>query len=125
MIDLLKSQRGIRDKGGTMRLGAQECIVDKKSITYGLYGYERVSERHRHRYEFNNRYRRSLTSKGLRIAAVTRDRKLVEFIEWPSGFGVGTQAHPELKSRLDDPAPLFVGLVNAAVGHHVRNDSSR
>lgn len=125
VIDLLKSQRGIRDKGGTMRLGAQECVVDKKSITYGLYGYERVSERHRHRYEFNNRYRRSLASKGLRIAGVTRDRKLVEFIEWPSGFGVGTQSHPELKSRLDDPAPLFVGLVNAAVGHHVRNDSSR
>ncbi len=125
VIDLLKSQRSVKDKGGTMRLGAQDCIIDRTSMVHGLYGRDVVSERHRHRYEFNNKYRRALSRKGLRIAAVTKDKKLVEFIEWPSGFGVGTQAHPELKSRLDDPAPLFVGLVNAAVQRHVRNDSSR
>ncbi|MEM3838995.1 MAG: CTP synthase [Candidatus Micrarchaeaceae archaeon] len=115
LIVLLDSQKRVTAKGGTMRLGAQECmLVDKGSIAYRAYGKSLISERHRHRYEFNNKYRELLSGKGLRITGVTKDRKLVEFVEWPSGFGIGTQSHPELKSRFGSPAPLFVSLIEAA-----------
>ena len=123
VIVMLDSQKRITNKGGTMRLGAQECsVVDRKSATYRLYGTATISERHRHRYEFNNNYREALAKAGLRIPVVTKGKELVEFIEWPHGFGIGTQAHPELKSRLENPAPLFLGLVNAAMEHHVKKD---
>ncbi len=115
VIDLLPWQKKLKDKGGTMRLGAQECrIIDKSSITFDAYRKDLISERHRHRYEFNNTYLNALRSKGLRFAGFTKDRKLVEFIEWTSGFGIGTQSHPELKSRLESPAPTFMGLIEAA-----------
>ena len=98
-----------------MRLGAQECLlIEKNSIARAAYKAESTSERHRHRYEFNNEYTDTLTKKGLKITGVTRDRKLVEFIEWSSSFGIGTQSHPELKSRFETPAPLFVSLLAAA-----------
>ncbi|MDE1860371.1 MAG: CTP synthase (glutamine hydrolyzing) [Candidatus Micrarchaeota archaeon] len=116
VIDLIESQRGIKQKGGTMRLGSQRCIItDKESIAYKLYGKSSISERHRHRYEFNNSYRKLLQGKGLRISAVTPDRRLVEAIEWTTGFGIGMQAHPELKSRLEVPSPPFIGLVQEAL----------
>ncbi len=118
IIDLLPWQKKVKGKGGTMRLGAQECrIVDKNSSTFKSYGKGLISERHRHRYEFNNLYMDAMKSKGLRFAGFTKDGKLVEFIEWPGGFGIGTQSHPELKSRLESPSPAFVGLINAAKGH--------
>ena len=120
LIVLLDSQKRITEKGGTMRLGAQECLLqDKDSIAYGAYRKNMISERHRHRYEFNNNYRDTLTKSGLKITGMTTDRKLVEFVEWPSGFGVGTQSHPELKSRFEAPAPLFVSLIGAAKSRNV------
>ncbi|MDE1822773.1 MAG: CTP synthase [Candidatus Micrarchaeota archaeon] len=116
VIDILPSQIGIKDKGGTMRLGAYECVIPSSDSTaYKVYNSHRISERHRHRYEFNNRYRRILSKNGLVLSGFTKDRKLVEFAEWKGSFGIGTQAHPELKSRLQSPAPLFVSLVRSAL----------
>ncbi|MFA6322300.1 MAG: CTP synthase, partial [Candidatus Buchananbacteria bacterium] len=101
--------------GNTMRLGAYPCVLDKKSASYKYYGTARISERHRHRYEFNNDFRARLTKKGLILAGVSPDKKLVEIVEVPNHpFFVGTQFHPELKSRPLHPHPLFVGLVGAA-----------
>lgn len=115
IIVLLDSQKRITDKGGTMRLGSQECVLlDKQSIAYRAYRSERISERHRHRYEFNNQYLERLKKNGLKITGMTPDRSLVEFIEWKDSFGVGTQSHPELKSRFEKPAPLFLSLIGAA-----------
>ncbi len=120
LIVLLDSQKRITNKGGTMRLGAQECILpDKNSIAYRAYGKRVISERHRHRYEFNNSYRKALRKSGLRITGLTTDKKLVEFVEWPTGFGIGTQSHPELKSRFETPAPLFVSLIEAAKSRNI------
>ncbi len=121
IIVLLDSQKQITDKGGTMRLGAQECLlVDKNSIAHAAYKADLISERHRHRYEFNNEYADILKKKGLKITGVTKDRKLVEFIEWSSGFGIGTQSHPELKSRFEAPAPLFLSFIAAANKNHAK-----
>ncbi|MEM0159383.1 MAG: CTP synthase [Candidatus Micrarchaeaceae archaeon] len=115
VIDLLPSQRGVKEKGGTMRLGAWKCrILSKDSIAYRSYKKEIISERHRHRYELNNKYKRLLERNGLRITGTTLDGKLVEIIEWPNQFGIGTQAHPELKSRPESPAPLFVSFIDAS-----------
>ena len=126
IIDLLPSQRKIDKMGGTMRLGSQECdVVDKDTITYRSYKSMAIRERHRHRYEFNNNFKKTLMAKGLKVTAVNRQFNLVEFIEWPVGFGVATQSHPELKSRLETPSPLFVSLVEAAVSHHERKDLKR
>lgn len=102
--------------GNTMRLGAYPCVLDKKSASYKAYGTAKISERHRHRYEFNNDYRDSLTKNGLVLAGLSPDKKLVEIIEVANHpFFVGTQFHPELKSRPLNPHPLFNAFVNAAV----------
>ncbi|MEM0124075.1 MAG: CTP synthase [Candidatus Micrarchaeaceae archaeon] len=115
VIDLLPSQRGVKEKGGTMRLGAWKCrILSKDSIAYRSYKKEIISERHRHRYELNNKYKRLLERNGLRITGTTLDGKLVEITEWSNQFGIGTQAHPELKSRPESPAPLFVSFIDAS-----------
>ncbi|MGC8587213.1 MAG: glutamine hydrolyzing CTP synthase [Candidatus Micrarchaeia archaeon] len=121
VIDLIPSQRKIKDKGATMRLGAWPCkITDKKSIAFSSYHKELIYERHRHRYEFNNRYRKLFEKKGMLISGVTPDNKLVEIMEWKGQFGVATQSHPELKSRLEAPAPLFVSFVSASKDHSKR-----
>jgi len=102
--------------GNTMRLGAYPCVLDKTSMSYKLYGTNRISERHRHRYEFNNDFRARLIKKGLLLAGLSPDKKLVEIIEVPGHpFFIGSQFHPELKSRPLHPHPLFVGLVGAAI----------
>jgi len=101
--------------GNTMRLGAYPCVLDKNSKSFKAYGRRRISERHRHRYEFNNDYRARLTNKGLLLAGLSPDKKLVEIIEIPSHpFFVGTQFHPEFKSRPLKPHPLFREFVSAA-----------
>ncbi|MDE1768155.1 MAG: CTP synthase [Candidatus Micrarchaeota archaeon] len=119
VIVLLDSQKQITDKGGTMRLGAQECILpEPDSIARKAYKSDTATERHRHRYEFNNHYAEVLEGSGLKITGLTTDKKLVEFVEWSKGgFGIGTQSHPELKSRFEEPAPLFVSLLEAAKEH--------
>ncbi len=117
VIHLLDSQKGVNKKGGTMRLGSERCmLLGNDTIAYKSYRKSAVEERHRHRYEYNDAYRRVLEGKGLRTAGITAKGRLVEFVEWSDGFGVATQAHPELKSRLEEPAPLFVSLVKAAAG---------
>jgi CTP synthase len=116
VIALMAEQTDVVDKGGTMRLGAYPAMLDAGSQIAKLYGTEVVSERHRHRYEFNSRYRRRLEDAGLRCSGSSPDGRLVEFIELPEHpYLVGTQAHPEFKSRPDRPHPLFLGLVDAAL----------
>ncbi len=115
IIDILPSQLSVKQKGGTMRLGAWSMVIKgKDSIAFSSYHKKVVSERHRHRYELNNKFRKVLQKNGLKITATTKDNKLVEIIEWQSGFGIATQAHPELKSRIEAPSPLFLSFLNAA-----------
>ena len=116
VIDLMEEQKSITQKGGTMRLGAYPCITREGTLLRRLYGQERISERHRHRYEFNNAYRDILTSKGLVICGTSPDNKLVEAVELPTHrFFIGVQYHPEFKSRPTKPHPLFLGLLKAAL----------
>ena len=121
VIDLMDSQQGVSDMGGTMRLGRYPAKLEEGSQVRGLYGQEVIYERHRHRWEVNNRYRRDLESAGLRLSGVSPDDSLVEFIELPTHpFFIATQAHPEFQSRPDQPHPLFSGLIKAAA---VRSDA--
>ncbi len=116
VIDLMDDQREVVDLGGTMRLGAYPAVLVPGSQVATAYGAETVSERHRHRYEVNPRYRRRLESTGLVCSGASADDRLVEFIELPGHpFWVGTQAHPEFKSRPDRAHPLFRELVGAAL----------
>jgi CTP synthase len=119
VIDLMHDQRDVTDKGGTMRLGSYPAKLREGSRTRAAYGDEPVVyERHRHRFEVNNRYRQRLQDAGLVVAGVSPDDRLVEFIELADHpWFVATQAHPELKSRPNRPHPLFDGLVAAAVRH--------
>jgi CTP synthase len=115
VIDLMDTQREVVDMGGTMRLGTYPAKLARGSVVARAYGSELVYERHRHRYEFNNKYRARFEESGLRCSGVSPDERLVEFIELEGHpFWVGTQAHPELKSRPTRPAPLFRELVAAA-----------
>ena len=115
VIALMAEQMDITDLGGTMRLGACPAMLDEGSIVAELYGATVVSERHRHRYEFNSRFRAQFEAGGMRCSGTSPDGRLVEFVEVASHpFFVGTQAHPEFKSRPDRPHPLFLGLIKAA-----------
>ena len=117
VIDLMEAQRDVTEKGGTMRLGAYVAELVPGSQVAGAYGKGVVSERHRHRYEFNPRYRSRFEGSGLVCSGASPDGRLVEFIEVRGHpFWVGTQAHPEFKSRPERPAPLFREFVGAAVG---------
>lgn len=115
VIALLPEQMRIEEKGGTMRLGSYPCILDPTTRSYSLYKKKLIHERHRHRYEVNPKFVEQLEQGGLVISGRSPKKGIVEMAEWKEGFGIGTQAHPELKSRLEDPAPLFVGLIKAAV----------
>ncbi len=114
VVDLLPEQHNVVKLGGTMRLGAQECNIVKGTISAKAYEKEIASERHRHRYEVNPVYVKELQDKGLIIAATHPVSNVVEIVEWKEGFGVATQAHIELKSRLEAPAPLFIEFMKAA-----------
>jgi CTP synthase len=115
VIDLMDSQRDVTNKGGTMRLGAYIAQLDPDSVVAKAYGTTVVSERHRHRYEFNPAYRRRFDGSGFRFSGTSPDGRLVEFIELDDHpYWVATQAHPEFKSRPTNPAPLFRELIGAA-----------
>lgn len=115
VIDIMEEQLGIINKGGTMRLGAYPCEIKSNTLLECLYADNLISERHRHRYEFNNLYRKKLMGNGLLISGTSPDGTLVETIELPGKrFYVGVQFHPELKSRPNKPHPLFIGLLKAA-----------
>ena len=109
---------GQGDMGGSMRLGLYKASLTPGSIVAGVYGSTEISERHRHRYEVNNKYRDQISAAGLNFSGIFKDRDLVEFVELPREvhpYYVGTQAHPELRSRPTRPHPLFVGLISAAI----------
>lgn len=117
VIDILPEQREIEEKGGTMRLGAYKALLSKGTRTRELYKKDEASERHRHRYEVNPEYHDVLIEKGMVFSGCSPDSRLVEFIELPDHkFFIATQAHPELKSRMEKPAPLFYGFVKACLG---------
>ena len=116
VIDLMPDQRDVDQRGGTMRLGQYPCVLDIRSKAYGEYGEERIYERHRHRYEFNNDYREEMEEKGMLLAGISPDKHIVEMIELPDHpWFVACQFHPEFKSRPNRPHPLFRGLIAAAV----------
>jgi CTP synthase len=118
VIDLMESQKGISNLGGTMRLGAYPCLLVRPSRAFDAYGAAQISERHRHRYEVNNEYREVLERHGVRIVGVSPDGLLVEMIELPDHpWFVGGQFHPEFKSRPRRPHPLFREFIRAALAH--------
>ena len=119
VICLLDEQKKITDKGGTMRLGAQPCVLEPDSKAAECYAAERVSERHRHRYELNNAYRQQFDAHGLRVVGTSPDGKLAEIIELPDHpWFVAVQFHPEFRSKPNAAHPLFAGFVAAAVERH-------
>ncbi len=115
IIHIMEDQKKVMEKGGTMRLGSWPAKVKRDTHAFEAYRTELIHERHRHRYEFNNDYRELLGGLGLRISATTPDDRLVEIIEWADSFGIATQAHPELKSRPERPAPLFIEFIRNAM----------
>lgn len=116
VIALMPDQEDIEDIGGTLRLGSYPCVLDKSTKAYELYGTDQIAERHRHRYEVNNDYRKILTDNGLTLSGLSPDGRIVEMIEIKDHpFFIATQAHPELKSRPNRPHPLFKGFVKASI----------
>jgi CTP synthase len=116
VIDLMPDQKKITKKGGTMRLGAYDCELTKGSDVRKAYKTAKISERHRHRYEFNNEYKEQFEQAGMKMTGINPDANLVEIIELPNHpWFVGVQFHPELKSTVENPHPLFVAFVNACM----------
>jgi len=115
LIHIMEEQKGIDQKGGTMRLGAYDCTIKENTLANEVYGKTNISERHRHRFEYNNEYRKNLEEAGLIVSGTSPDGRLVEIVEVPKHpYFIAAQFHPELKSRPNNPAPLFVGLIKAA-----------
>ena len=122
VIDLMEEQKEIKDMGGTMRLGSYECILDKNSKSFEVYQKDLISERHRHRFEFNNKYRELFEASGMRLAGINPKEDLVEIIELVDHpWFVGVQFHPEYKSTVRYPHPLFVGFIKAAIDYKNKN----
>jgi CTP synthase len=118
VIAMMEEQKKIVNKGGTMRLGAYKCILKSGSKAFEVYGKTEISERHRHRYEFNNDYLVAYEKSGMIASGKNPDSNLVEIVEIPSHrWFVGVQFHPELKSTVENPHPVFIGLIKAAIEH--------
>ena len=118
VIDMMEEQKKIKNMGGTMRLGSYDCKLVKGTKTYEAYGEEDISERHRHRFEFNNEFRQDLQDKGLIISGTSPDEFLVEIVELPDHpWAIGCQFHPEFKSRPNRPHPLFKSFLEAVYEH--------
>ena len=116
VINYMPGQNDEIDKGGTLRLGAYPCVIKKKTSMHRAYGKTEISERHRHRYEFNNDYREALQSAGLTLSGLSPDGRLVETVELTDrDFYIGVQYHPEFKSRPNKPHPLFSAFIKAAL----------
>ena len=119
VIDLMEDQKTTTVKGGTMRLGAYDCLLKKGSLAHRLYGADKISERHRHRYEFNDAYRAEMEKAGLVVTGENPDTGLVEIVEIPSHpFFIAVQFHPEFKSTPEVPQPIFKGFIEAAIKKH-------
>ncbi len=120
VIDLMESQKDVSTKGGTMRLGAYPCKIEKGTLAHKIYGKSLIQERHRHRYEFNNAYLKQYQEAGMVTSGINPDSHLVEIIELPNHpFFVGVQFHPEYKSTVESPSPLFVQFIKAVYQHAV------
>jgi len=118
VIDLMEEQKTITDKGGTMRLGSWKCNLEPNSLANKIYGKSQIAERHRHRYEYNSGYREQLENAGLKASGINPETGLVEIVEIENHpFFIGVQYHPEYKSTVANPHPIFVGFVKAAVKH--------
>ncbi|RAJ12990.1 CTP synthase [Olleya aquimaris] len=118
VIDIMEDQKSITEMGGTMRLGAWDCHIEKDSIAYKVYQSQDIKERHRHRYEFNSNYKDQIEAAGLKATGYNPETKLVEIIENPAHpWFVGVQYHPEYKSTVANPHPLFVAFVKASLKH--------
>ncbi len=116
VIDLMEEQKSIIDKGGTMRLGGYKCIISKNSLTYKIYGKTEIVERHRHRYEFNDRYFDEFKKNGMVPVGINPESKLVEIVEIPSHkWFIGVQFHPEYASTVVNPHPLFVSFIKSCI----------
>ncbi len=122
VIDLMESQKEITNKGGTMRLGAWECVLKPNSLVSNIYEKKSIKERHRHRYEFNNKYLNELEKAGMRATGFNPETELVEIIEVPEHpWFVGVQYHPEYKSTVLNPHPLFVDFIKASLEYSLTN----
>jgi len=118
VVDIMESQKSITVKGGTMRLGAFDCNLTEGSIAEKSYNKQKIQERHRHRYEFNNVYLEEINKAGLVATGINPESGLVEIVELEGHpWFVGVQFHPELKSRVTQPHPLFVNFIDAAIGY--------
>ena len=118
VIDLMKDQKSVTKKGGTMRLGAYECQLTKGSKSYNSYQNTEISERHRHRFEFNNKYKSEFEKSGMIFSGLNSKNNLVEIVEIPTHpWFVGVQFHPEYKSTVANPHPLFCGFIDACINN--------
>ena len=117
VIHIMENQKSVNKKGGTMRLGSYPCVIKEGTLAEKIYGTREIAERHRHRFEYNNDYKEKLEKEGLICSGISPDGQLVEIVEIPREkhpYFIAAQFHPELKSRPNRPAPLFLGLINAA-----------
>jgi len=115
VIDLMEEQKHITNMGATMRLGAYDCTVKKGSLAYKAYGKSKIQERHRHRYEFNNKYKEMFEAAGMKCTGINPESDLVEVVEVPAlRWYLGTQFHPEYNSTVVSPNPLFMSFMEAA-----------
>lgn len=123
VISMMEEQKKIKNKGGTMRLGSYICDLKKGSKAYHIYGKSQITERHRHRYEFNNEYLKQFEEAGMTVSGINPDNGLVEIVELKNHpFFVAGQFHPELKSTVANPHPLFVNFVAASLAHSRKNN---
>jgi CTP synthase len=126
VIDMMEEQKKITAKGGTMRLGTYPCDITEGSLAHRIYGVDHISERHRHRYEFNNRYLEQYEANGMKASGRNPETGLVEIMEIPGHpFFIGCQYHPELKSTVENPHPLFVHFVAAAKQYNEHKPTAR
>ncbi len=124
VIDIMEEQKSVTNLGGSMRLGSYDCKLNKNSIAFKEYKKENIKERHRHRYEFNNKYRTLFIENGMRLSGINTDKDLVEIIELNNHpWFVGVQFHPEYRSTVKQPHPLFVGFIKAAIEFKKKNQN--
>ena len=125
VIDIMEDQKNIKNMGGTMRLGAYDCNIKKGTKAYNVYGHTKISERHRHRYEFNSQFLAQYEEAGMIASGTNPDTGLVEIMEIQDHpWFVGAQFHPELKSTVVNPHPLFVKFVKAAINYRREKESN-
>ena len=118
VIDMMKEQKSLKNMGGTMRLGSYKCDIKKGSLLEKVYTEKEITERHRHRYEFNNKFKKQFEENGIVFSGLNTQNQLIETIEIPNHpWFVGVQYHPEYKSTVENPHPLFIGFVNAVIKH--------